>query len=93
LCGSSIAVPKKHNIEPHFQTNHGTFNVNYPLKSEVRKKKICNLKSSLTAQQTVFTRHVENSKKKTLLLLSKYLTCLQKRRNLSLMVSCLMNYF
>ena len=66
LCGSSIAVPKKHNVERHFQTNHGTFNVNYPLKSEVRKKKICNLKSSLTAQQTVFTRHVENSKKATI---------------------------
>lgn len=66
LCGSSIAVPKKHNVERHFQTNHGTFNVNYPLKSEVRKKKMCNLKSSLTAQQTVFTRHVENSKKATI---------------------------
>lgn len=33
LCGSSIAVPKKHNVERHFQTIHATFDVNYPLKS------------------------------------------------------------
>lgn len=66
LCGSSIAVPKKHNVERHFQTIHATFDTSYPLKSEVRKKKINQLKSSLTAQQTVFTRHVEKSEKATI---------------------------
>ena len=44
LCGSSIAVLKKHNVEQHFQTIHATFDVNYPLKSGVRKKKISQLK-------------------------------------------------
>jgi hypothetical protein len=38
LCGSSVAVPKKYNVEHHFQTNHSSFDANYPFKSELRKK-------------------------------------------------------
>lgn len=66
LCGSTIAIPKKHNVERHFQTTHATFDRNYPLKTEVRKKKINQLKSNLTTQQSVFTRHVEKSKRATI---------------------------
>lgn len=51
LCGSSVAVPKIHNVERHFQRIHPTFDVNFPPQSEKRKEKICQLKSSLTAQQ------------------------------------------
>jgi hypothetical protein len=40
LCGGSVAVPKKHDVERHFQTNHSSFDANYPFKYELRKKKI-----------------------------------------------------
>jgi hypothetical protein len=38
LCGSSVAVPKKHNVERHFQTNHSSSDANYSFKSELGKK-------------------------------------------------------
>ncbi|XP_023225070.1 zinc finger BED domain-containing protein 5-like [Centruroides sculpturatus] len=66
LCGNSVAVPKKHNVECHFLTIHATFNINYPLKSEIRKKKIDQLKSNLFAQQSVFTRPALRSKNATI---------------------------
>lgn len=66
LCRSIIAMPKKYNVERHFQTMHATFDANYPPKSEVRKKRINQLKSNLSVQQTIFTRHVEKSKKATI---------------------------
>lgn len=39
VCSRSIAAQKKYNVERHFQKFHATFDTNYPLKSEVRKKK------------------------------------------------------
>ncbi|XP_023232148.1 zinc finger BED domain-containing protein 5-like [Centruroides sculpturatus] len=66
LCGNSVAVPKKHNVERHFLTIHASFNTNYPLKSEIRKKKIDQLKSNLFAQQSVFTRPALRSKNATI---------------------------
>ena len=66
VCCVVIVLQCRKNIERHFQSIHATFDVNYPLKSEVRKKKICQLKSNLTAQETVFTGHVEISKKATI---------------------------
>jgi hypothetical protein len=44
LCGSSVAVPKKHDVERHFQANHSSFDANYPFRSEFRKKKMKELK-------------------------------------------------
>ncbi len=66
LCRNSVAVPKKHNAERHFLTNHTTFNTNYPLKSEIRKKKIDQLKSNLSALQSVFTIPLLKSKNATI---------------------------
>jgi hypothetical protein len=40
LCGGSIAVPKKHDVERHLQANRSSFDANYPFKYELRKKKI-----------------------------------------------------
>jgi hypothetical protein len=55
LCGSSVAVPKKHNVERHFKANQSSFVANYPFKSELRKKKKQELKSKLLDQQSIFT--------------------------------------
>ncbi|KAG8239554.1 hypothetical protein J437_LFUL018905 [Ladona fulva] len=62
LRGASVAFTKKHNMEHHFQTNHGTFATNYPKNSEIRKKKVCELKSKLSVQQSVFVRPLSKSK-------------------------------
>ncbi len=47
-------------------TNHASFNTNYPLKSEIRKKKIDQLKSNLSALQSVFTIPLLKSKTVTI---------------------------
>lgn len=61
LCDSSVAVAKKHNVE----AIHATFNSSYPFKSALRRKKISDLKSNMSAQQPVFTRPVVKSKNAT----------------------------
>ncbi|KAG8234407.1 hypothetical protein J437_LFUL012792 [Ladona fulva] len=63
--GASVAFAKKHNEERHFQTNHGTFATNYPENSEIRKKKVCELESKLSAQQSVFVRPLSKSRNAT----------------------------
>jgi hypothetical protein len=55
LCGSSVAAPKKHDVERHFQANHSLFVANYPFKSEFKQKKIKELQSKLSGQQSIFT--------------------------------------
>ncbi|KAG8237259.1 hypothetical protein J437_LFUL011289 [Ladona fulva] len=66
LCGTFEAFANKHNVERHFQTNRGTFAKNYPKNSEIRKKKVCELKSKLSAQQSVFVRPLSKSKNPTM---------------------------
>lgn len=64
LCGHSIAVPKKHNIERHFQKIHTSFDTNHPLLQILSIKE--ENKSSLTSQPTVFTRNAENFRNPTI---------------------------
>jgi hypothetical protein len=66
LCRSTVSATKKHNVERHFKTNHKDFDTKFPLSSDVRKKRMCDLKSELSFQQSVFTRTVQQSKKCTL---------------------------
>jgi hypothetical protein len=66
LCGSSVAVPKNHNVERHFQTNHSFFDANYPFESEFGKKKIKEQKSKLSVQQSIFTGPVVKCKYATI---------------------------
>lgn len=65
LCNSSVAIAKKCNVERHFITTHKSFNINFPINSEIRKKKISELKLNLTGQQSLFTRPISQSKKAT----------------------------
>jgi hypothetical protein len=45
----------KHNVERHFQTNHSFFVANYPFKSELRQKKMKELQSKFSGQQSILT--------------------------------------
>jgi hypothetical protein len=83
LCGSSVAVPKKHNVERHLQANNSFFEANYPFKSEKGKKKIKELKSKLSGQQSTFTRPVVKCKYTTVASL-KIAHLLAKKKKLSI---------
>ncbi|XP_061820631.1 general transcription factor II-I repeat domain-containing protein 2-like [Nerophis lumbriciformis] len=56
ICQSAIAIPKKRNVERHFRTIHGKYDTDFPLKSELRKRKVKELKSQLSGQQSFFTQ-------------------------------------
>lgn len=62
LCNSSVAIAKKCNVERHFNTTHKNFNTNFPINSEIRKKKISDLKLNLTKQQSLFIKPISQLK-------------------------------
>ncbi|KAK9393953.1 hypothetical protein NXF25_015616 [Crotalus adamanteus] len=66
ICSSTVAVAKKHNVQRHFERNHGTFAKNYPLDSELRKMKVKEMKSKFASQLTVYTKPVVHSKNTTI---------------------------
>ncbi|XP_062853955.1 general transcription factor II-I repeat domain-containing protein 2-like [Trichomycterus rosablanca] len=53
ICGESLAVLKKNNIERHHTTKHAKYST---LQGSERAEKIKVLKHNLIAQQTSFTR-------------------------------------
>jgi hypothetical protein len=55
-------VPKECNVDCHIQTKYSSFVINCPLKSELRKKKVNELKSKLSAQLSLFVGHMVKSK-------------------------------
>ncbi|XP_056912889.1 L-xylulose reductase isoform X1 [Takifugu flavidus] len=65
ICGTTVAVPKRHNVERHFKTCHGNFDVNYPPGSALRTEKDHGLKASLDKQRTFFTKPMKKSQNAT----------------------------
>lgn len=65
ICHASVALPKKSNIERHFKTVHGSFDKDFPLKSELRKQKLKEYKLQLTGQQSHFIKPIVISKAAT----------------------------
>lgn len=59
ICQSNIAIPKKGNVERQFWTNPN------PPKSELRNRKVYELKSQLSGQQSFFTQHTSKVKAAT----------------------------
>lgn len=68
ICNSTVALPKKGNVERHFRSMHKGFNDEFPLGSEIRKVKVEEMMRSTSTQQLFFTR--ENSKTKNATLAS-----------------------
>lgn len=62
ICNGSISIPKKGNIERHYCTVHRSYDNDFPPKTELRKRKVRELKSQLVGQQSLFTK--PNSKAK-----------------------------
>uniref|UniRef100_H2Z396 SPIN-DOC-like zinc-finger domain-containing protein n=1 Tax=Ciona savignyi TaxID=51511 RepID=H2Z396_CIOSA len=65
ICRSTIAVPKKGNVERHFWTVHKSYDTDFPPKSELRNRKVNELKSQSTRQQSFFTQHTSKAKAAT----------------------------
>lgn len=66
ICSASVAVPKKSNIERHFISLHASScNNSFPPNTEIRKRRVAELKANLTKQQSVFTRPIQLSKSAT----------------------------
>ena len=65
ICGATVAISKRHNVERHYQTTHGSLNTNFPPKTALRAEKAREFKAALTKQQTFFTRPLKKAKKAT----------------------------
>ena len=65
ICQFTIAIPKKGNVERHFQTVHSKYDTDFPLKSELRKRKVKELKCQLSGQQSLFSQHTSKGKAAT----------------------------
>ena len=65
ICGTTVAVTKRHNVERHFKTCHKNFDVNYPPGSALRTEKAHGLKASLDKQRTFFTKPMKKSQNAT----------------------------
>ncbi|MGL6121402.1 MAG: hypothetical protein ACRC0V_12975 [Fusobacteriaceae bacterium] len=57
---------KKHNIERHYKTNHNSFEVAFPPKSDQRNREIERLKSSIKAQQNFLSNFLSGNANTTL---------------------------
>lgn len=66
ICLSSVALPKRGNVERHFKTIHKQYDINYPLGSELRKTKVQQLMTQLNMQQSCFARFSTKSKTATI---------------------------
>ncbi|CAL9684508.1 unnamed protein product [Knipowitschia caucasica] len=56
ICGFSVAVGKRCNVQRHFVSVHGNFSHKFPTGSNLRKEKVMELKSALQRQQSLFTK-------------------------------------
>uniref|UniRef100_A0A087XA81 HAT C-terminal dimerisation domain-containing protein n=1 Tax=Poecilia formosa TaxID=48698 RepID=A0A087XA81_POEFO len=61
ICRCAIAIPKKGNVERHFQTLHN-YDIDVPPKSELRRRKVKELKSQLSGQQSFFSHLTTKAK-------------------------------
>ena len=51
ICHTKLSQNKGSNVKRHHETNHKNFSSNYPPKSDIRKRKLTELKSALESQQ------------------------------------------
>ncbi|KAL7376443.1 hypothetical protein ABVT39_008228 [Epinephelus coioides] len=65
ICQSTIALPKKRNVERHFRTVHKNYDTEFPPKSELRRRKVKELKSQLSGQQSFFSQLISKARAAT----------------------------
>lgn len=65
ICGATVAMAKRHNVERYFTTCHKSYHANYPPGSALWAEKARELKAALGKQQSFFTRPAKKSQKAT----------------------------
>jgi hypothetical protein len=65
-CRIKVSTIKKGNLERHFRITHSKFNLDFPPKTEVRKKHLEKLKLEIDKQQLIFINPVLKSKAATI---------------------------
>ncbi|XP_069470005.1 general transcription factor II-I repeat domain-containing protein 2B-like [Ambystoma mexicanum] len=65
ICQASVSVGKKCNLERHFNTVHKSYDIDYPTNSNLRRARVKELKTALSAQQSIFKKTVSHSKAAT----------------------------
>lgn len=65
ICNTSLAIPKKGNLERHFNTMHSKYQTDFPPDSEIRKSKLQALKTQFKVQENMFSGPIEQSKAAT----------------------------
>ena len=65
ICQSTVAIPKKRNVERHFRTVHRNYDTDFRPKSELRKRKVNELKSQLSGLQSFFPQLSSKAKTAT----------------------------
>lgn len=67
ICNASVSLPKKGNLERHYNALHRSkFDGDFPLKSDIRKHKLKQLKSKLAAQQQLLAKPSSHSNNATI---------------------------
>ncbi len=83
LCKQTRSGFKRSNLERHFQTTHTKFNESYPPGSELRKRKIEQLSSSLSEQQRLIHRTTSTAERLTKASFEIAWILAQKKKNFS----------
>ncbi|KAK0142715.1 General transcription factor II-I repeat domain-containing protein 2A [Merluccius polli] len=65
ICGASVSVGKRCNVERHFTKVHGNFSQDFPAGSSLRRDKITELKTTLQRQQSLFTKPAKKTNSAT----------------------------
>ncbi|XP_069502334.1 general transcription factor II-I repeat domain-containing protein 2-like [Ambystoma mexicanum] len=65
ICQASVSVGKKCNLERPFTTVHKSYDIDYPTNSNLRRARVKELKTALSAQQSIFKKTVSHSKAAT----------------------------
>lgn len=82
LCTECISMSKEYNLRRYFNTNHSNFNINYPLGSNIRQRKIQTLTSTYKRSRAVVLALLKRRPQQHL---SMWHGSSLKRRGLSLM--------
>ena len=66
ICYTSLALAKNGNLERHFNSCHKKYDTDYPPKSELRKRKVNELKKQLCSTQNILTGTTSKSRTATI---------------------------
>ncbi|XP_068191993.1 uncharacterized protein [Antennarius striatus] len=65
ICRSTISTPTRGNVERHYRTVHRDCDTEFPLESELRKRKVQELKCQMSEEESFFLQPISKAKAAT----------------------------